>query len=61
MREGLVDEFLIYMAPKLIGLGRELAAFGPLEDLQQSLALRFISVTPLGDDLRLIARPSRIA
>ena len=57
VREGLVDEFLIYMAPKLLGLGREMAAFGPLEHLQDSLALRFVSVTPIGDDLRLIARP----
>jgi diaminohydroxyphosphoribosylaminopyrimidine deaminase/5-amino-6-(5-phosphoribosylamino)uracil reductase len=57
VREGLVDEFLIYMAPKLIGIGRELAAFGPLEQLQDSLALHFISVTLIGDDLRLIARP----
>lgn len=61
VREGLVDEFLIYMAPKLIGLGRELAAFGPLERLQESLALRFVSVTPIGDDLRIIARPATIA
>ena len=56
VREGLVDEFLIYMAPRLMGLGRELAAFGPLERLQDSVALRFVSVTPVGDDLRLIAR-----
>jgi diaminohydroxyphosphoribosylaminopyrimidine deaminase/5-amino-6-(5-phosphoribosylamino)uracil reductase len=58
VREALVDEFLIYMAPKLLGVGRELAAFGPLQTLQQSLALRFVSVTPVGDDLRIIARPA---
>ena len=57
VREGLVDEFLIYMAPRLLGVGRELAAFGPLERLQDALALRFVSVTPIGDDLRLVARP----
>ena len=56
VREGLVDEFLIYMAPRLMGLGRELAAFGPLERLQDGVALRFVSVTAVGDDLRLIAR-----
>jgi diaminohydroxyphosphoribosylaminopyrimidine deaminase/5-amino-6-(5-phosphoribosylamino)uracil reductase len=60
VREGLVDEFLIYLAPKLIGLGRELAAFGPLEQLQDSLALRFVSVTRIGDDLRVIARAATI-
>ena len=59
VREGLVDEFLIYMAPKLLGIGRELAAFGPLERLSDSLALRFESVTTVGDDLRIIARPAR--
>ena len=58
MREGLVDEFLIYIAPKLLGLGRELAAFGPLERLQDGLALRFVGVATVGDDLRLIARPA---
>ena len=57
VREGLVDEFLIYMAPTLMGLGRELAAFGPLERMEDRLALRFISVRPVGDDLRIVARP----
>ncbi|MEP7100766.1 MAG: dihydrofolate reductase family protein, partial [Burkholderiales bacterium] len=61
VREGLVDEFLIYMAPKLLGLGRELAAFGPLETLQESLQLRFVSITPFGPDLRIVARPETIA
>ncbi len=58
VREGLVDEFLIYMAPRLIGVGRELAAFGPLARLQDSLALRFVSVSMVGDDLRIVARPA---
>ena len=57
VRERLVDEFLIYMAPKLLGTGRELAAFGPLERLEDGLELRFHSVTQIGDDLRLLARP----
>ena len=43
------------------GIGRELAAFGPLERLADSVALRFTSVTPIGDDLRLIARPATIS
>lgn len=61
VRERLVDEFLIYMAPRLIGLGRGLAAFGPMSRLEDSLALRFIDIATLGDDLRLIARPATIA
>ena len=60
VRERLVDEFLIYVAPKLIGSGRELAAFGPLERLEDGLALRFVSVTSIGADLRIVARPATI-
>jgi diaminohydroxyphosphoribosylaminopyrimidine deaminase/5-amino-6-(5-phosphoribosylamino)uracil reductase len=56
VRERLVDEFLIYVAPKLLGQGRELAAFGPLQSLAEGLTLRFVSATPLGADLRLVAR-----
>lgn len=57
VREGLVDEFLVYMAPRLLGVGRELAAFGPLESLADTLDLRWTSADRIGDDLRLIARP----
>jgi len=57
VRERLVDEFLVYIAPKLLGAGRDLAAFGPLEALSDGLALRFESVAQIGDDLRLLARP----
>ncbi|HEX3141742.1 MAG TPA: bifunctional diaminohydroxyphosphoribosylaminopyrimidine deaminase/5-amino-6-(5-phosphoribosylamino)uracil reductase RibD [Rhizobacter sp.] len=57
VREGLVDEFLVYQAPKLLGAGQGLASFGPLTRLDEALALRFVSIDRLGDDLRLIARP----
>ena len=57
VREGLVDEFLIYMAPMLMGSGRELAAIGPLESLSDALRLRWHSIAPVGDDLRLMLRP----
>ena len=60
VREGLVDELLIYVAPKLVGMGRELAAFGPLTRLEDGRALRFVSVTPMGPDLRIIARAATI-
>jgi diaminohydroxyphosphoribosylaminopyrimidine deaminase/5-amino-6-(5-phosphoribosylamino)uracil reductase len=58
VREGLVDEFLVYIAPTLMGLGRELAAFGPLERMEERLMLRFVSVERVGNDLRIVARPA---
>jgi diaminohydroxyphosphoribosylaminopyrimidine deaminase/5-amino-6-(5-phosphoribosylamino)uracil reductase len=56
LKAGLVDELLVYLAPKLIGLGREMAAFGPLERLDDALPLRFHAVDRVGDDLRVLAR-----
>ena len=57
IREGLVDEFLFYQAPKLLGTGAMgIANFGPLDALTQGLDLEFHEVTRLGPDLRLIAR-----
>jgi diaminohydroxyphosphoribosylaminopyrimidine deaminase/5-amino-6-(5-phosphoribosylamino)uracil reductase len=56
LREGLVDELLIYLAPKLLGIGREMAAFGPLSTLSDALPFQFTQVDRIGDDLRLLAR-----
>jgi diaminohydroxyphosphoribosylaminopyrimidine deaminase/5-amino-6-(5-phosphoribosylamino)uracil reductase len=56
VREGLVDEFLVYLAPKLIGQGRGMAAFGPLGELAQAVTLRFLSSEMIGADLRIVAR-----
>lgn len=57
IREGLVDEFLLYLAPQLLGVGGSgLANWGPLQSLDQRLPLRFTGVEPVGDDLRILAR-----
>lgn len=56
IREGLVDEFVVYLAPKLIGQGRGMAHFGPLQDLAQAVPLEFKSTAMLGPDLRVVAR-----
>ncbi len=57
VRAGLVDEFLIYLAPKLLGQGHGLASIGTLPGLSHAPALRFTSVTLLEPDLRILARP----
>ena len=56
VREGLVDEFLMYLAPKLIGQGRGMAQFGPLQQLSDALHLNFAEPTLVGPDLRILAR-----
>jgi diaminohydroxyphosphoribosylaminopyrimidine deaminase/5-amino-6-(5-phosphoribosylamino)uracil reductase len=53
---GLVDELLLYLAPKLLGPGRPLAELPPLRDVPDASAWQFHSVTPVGADLRLLLR-----
>ena len=56
MRAGLVDELLIYLAPKLLGPGQPMIALPELQALTQATALEFIGCDPIGLDLRLRAR-----
>ena len=56
IREELVDEFVVYLAPKLMGQGRDMASFGPLSELSQAIPLEFKSTDMLGPDLRIVAR-----
>lgn len=56
LREGLVDELLVYLAPKLLGPGLSMANIGPLCDLAQAQALEFTSVERVGPDLRVLAQ-----
>ncbi|UUZ64289.1 bifunctional diaminohydroxyphosphoribosylaminopyrimidine deaminase/5-amino-6-(5-phosphoribosylamino)uracil reductase RibD [Polaromonas sp. P1-6] len=56
IREGLVDEFLVYLAPKMIGQGFGMASFGPLTELSQAVDLEFRSTEMVGPDLRIVAR-----
>ena len=56
IRERLVDELLVYLAPKLIGKGCDMASWGPLASLDDALPLTFQSVDKIGPDLRLLAR-----
>jgi diaminohydroxyphosphoribosylaminopyrimidine deaminase / 5-amino-6-(5-phosphoribosylamino)uracil reductase len=57
LRAGLVDELLLYVAPRLIGEGRAIAALGALGSLADSLDFEFIDVERVGADLRLRLRP----
>ena len=58
IREGLADELLVYMAPKLLGSAQGMASFGPLQSLADATALQFLSAEMVGLDLRVRARIS---
>ena len=59
IREGWVDEFLVYLAPKMLGAGQGMAQWGPLTELSQALALNFVASDMIGPDLRILARVSQ--
>lgn len=56
VRAGLVDEFLVYLAPRWLGPGQGMLAMPGLESLAGALALEFMSAERVGPDLRLVAR-----
>src|SRR5678815_1924916 len=58
---GLVDELLVYVAPRLVGSGRGLAALAPIARLDEALGFAFTSMERVGADLRLLLRPRRPA
>jgi diaminohydroxyphosphoribosylaminopyrimidine deaminase / 5-amino-6-(5-phosphoribosylamino)uracil reductase len=57
LREGLVDELLVYLAPTLLGPGQGMANIGPLDRLTDAMPLEFTSIERVGPDVRLVARP----
>ena len=58
LRQGLVDELLLYLAPKLLGpQGMPLVDLPELTDLQDALGFAVAGVQRLEDDLRLRLRP----
>jgi len=60
VREGLVDELIVYVAPHLMGHeGRALVNLPGLASMADRIALEFIDVRPIGTNLRITARPVR--
>jgi len=59
VREGCVDEFLVYLNPSFLGDAAQgmldLPAFGSLETRTK---LKVLSLDRLGEDLRILARPA---
>ncbi len=56
VRHGLVDDYLIYLAPTLLGGPRLALGDIGVGTIDEAKHLRVTSVTPLGDDLAIIAR-----
>lgn len=58
LESNLVDDVIVYLAPKLMGSNaRGLAVLNDLSSMADVPELRFTSVTQIGNDLRIIAKP----
>jgi len=56
-RAGLVDEYQLFIAPKLLGSTARPLLDLPLERLVEAHALEILDIRAFGEDWRLIARP----
>lgn len=56
LREGLVDELLVYLAPTLLGPGRGMANLPALNALADATRWRYVDTAQVGSDLRLLLR-----
>lgn len=57
LREGCVDELLLYVAPMLVGdAAMGLFNLAALTDLKQAYSLRITDLCAIGEDFRLLAR-----
>jgi len=62
LRAGLIDELIIYMAPRLLGdTARGMFTVPALETLAAGWSLVFEDCSSIGPDLRITARVSRVA
>jgi diaminohydroxyphosphoribosylaminopyrimidine deaminase/5-amino-6-(5-phosphoribosylamino)uracil reductase len=59
VREGCVDEFLIYLNPSLLGDSAQgMVNLAQIASLDQRVALKIRSLDRVGEDLRIVARPA---
>lgn len=56
IREGCVDELLVYLAPSLLGDAQRMFNLPVLESLENKKSLAFHEVKQIGADLRILAR-----
>jgi diaminohydroxyphosphoribosylaminopyrimidine deaminase/5-amino-6-(5-phosphoribosylamino)uracil reductase len=59
VREGCVDEFLLYLNPSFLGDGAQgMLDLPAVLSLEKRIKLRLLSIERLGEDLRILARPA---
>ena len=57
LREGLWDEAIVYLAPKLLGCTARPLAAVEYDRLAEAIGGRILAADPVGDDVRIILKP----
>ncbi len=57
-RAGLIDEYIVYVAPVLLGSRARPMLELPFDRMEQRLGLRIVEVTAIGQDWRICAHPA---
>ena len=53
LKEGLADEVVVYIAPKILGAQGSAEITGPMAELTQAVGLHYVDIERFGDDVRL--------
>jgi diaminohydroxyphosphoribosylaminopyrimidine deaminase/5-amino-6-(5-phosphoribosylamino)uracil reductase len=59
LRDGLVDEAVVHLAPTFLGAGPSLVGDLGISTISDALSLSLVDVTPLGGDVQIRLRPTR--
>jgi len=59
LRDGLVDEAVVHLAPTLLGAGPTMVGDLGISTIADALSLTVVDVTPLGGDVQVRLRPAR--
>ncbi len=61
LKEGLADEIVVYIAPKILGAQGSVDITGPMAELTQAVGLHYVDIERFGDDVRLRGLISEIS
>jgi len=53
LKEGLADEIVVYIAPKILGAQGSVDITGPMAELAQAIGLHYVDIKLFGEDVRL--------
>jgi diaminohydroxyphosphoribosylaminopyrimidine deaminase/5-amino-6-(5-phosphoribosylamino)uracil reductase len=57
MEAGLIDEFIIYTAPIILGSDAQPMLQIPLKKMSEKISLSIVELTQVADDIKIRAKP----